>query len=179
MWEIYSGGRTPFESCTNQEVVSNITRGARLYRPHRASQLVYGLMYRCWHEVRPPPRSQTSTLLFVSFFNHELVPAGARFFINDLFFSSSAAEAQRSADLLGAPGGHQETGRESRLAYVPVPLVPLRFSHHTDAVQSVIVNTKYFFNKTFFPQFLFGVIFWWSKLKEIDFGKILFFFKVF
>lgn len=51
MWEIYSGGRTPFENCTNQEVVSNITRGGRLYRPHRASQLVYAVMYRCWHEV--------------------------------------------------------------------------------------------------------------------------------
>lgn len=54
MWEIYSGGRTPFENCTNQDVVNNITRGVRLYRPHRASQPLYTVMYRCWHEVQEP-----------------------------------------------------------------------------------------------------------------------------
>uniref|UniRef100_A0A3Q1B335 Tyrosine-protein kinase n=1 Tax=Amphiprion ocellaris TaxID=80972 RepID=A0A3Q1B335_AMPOC len=50
MWEIYSEGRTPFENRSNLEVVNDITRGIRLYRPHRASQSLYAIMYRCWHE---------------------------------------------------------------------------------------------------------------------------------
>ncbi|XP_008434258.1 tyrosine-protein kinase TXK isoform X3 [Poecilia reticulata] len=50
MWEIFSEGRTPFESRSNLEVVNDITRGIRLYRPHRASQPLYAIMYRCWHE---------------------------------------------------------------------------------------------------------------------------------
>ncbi|XP_034532954.1 tyrosine-protein kinase TXK isoform X1 [Notolabrus celidotus] len=50
MWEIYSEGRTPFENRSNSEVVSDITRGVRLYRPHRASQPLYSVMYLCWHE---------------------------------------------------------------------------------------------------------------------------------
>ena len=51
MWEIYSEGRTPFDNRSNLEVVNDITKGIRLYRPHRASQLLYAIMYRCWHEV--------------------------------------------------------------------------------------------------------------------------------
>lgn len=51
MWEIYSEGRTPFENLTNLDVVNDITRGVRLYRPHHASQPLYAIMYRCWHEV--------------------------------------------------------------------------------------------------------------------------------
>lgn len=51
MWEIYSEGRTPFENCTNFDVVTDITRGVRLYRPHHATQPIYAIMYRCWHEV--------------------------------------------------------------------------------------------------------------------------------
>lgn len=51
MWEIYSQGRTPFENYTNFDVVTDITRGVRLYRPHHATQPIYSIMYRCWHEV--------------------------------------------------------------------------------------------------------------------------------
>uniref|UniRef100_A0A3Q4G5R2 non-specific protein-tyrosine kinase n=1 Tax=Neolamprologus brichardi TaxID=32507 RepID=A0A3Q4G5R2_NEOBR len=51
MWEIFSEGRTPFENRSNVEVVDDITRGIRLYRPQRASQPLYAIMYRCWHEV--------------------------------------------------------------------------------------------------------------------------------
>ncbi|XP_061565492.1 tyrosine-protein kinase TXK isoform X1 [Cololabis saira] len=57
MWEIFSEGRTPFENRSNLEVVNDITGGIRLYRPHRASQQLYAIMYRCWHETaqgRPP-----------------------------------------------------------------------------------------------------------------------------
>ncbi|AWO97263.1 hypothetical protein SMAX5B_004494 [Scophthalmus maximus] len=62
MWEIYSGGRTPFENRSNLEVVNDITRGIRLYRPHRASQPLYAIMYRCWHE-KPQGRPPFSELL--------------------------------------------------------------------------------------------------------------------
>uniref|UniRef100_A0A3Q0RNA4 TXK tyrosine kinase n=1 Tax=Amphilophus citrinellus TaxID=61819 RepID=A0A3Q0RNA4_AMPCI len=51
MWEIFSEGRTPFENRSNLEVVNDITSGIRLYRPQRASQPLYAIMYRCWHEV--------------------------------------------------------------------------------------------------------------------------------
>lgn len=51
MWEIFSEGRTPFENRSNMEVVADITRGIRLYRPHRASKQLYTIMYQCWHEV--------------------------------------------------------------------------------------------------------------------------------
>uniref|UniRef100_A0A665T8M3 Tyrosine-protein kinase n=1 Tax=Echeneis naucrates TaxID=173247 RepID=A0A665T8M3_ECHNA len=62
MWEIYSEGRMPFENLTNQEVVVKITSGNRLYRPHRASKLLYAIMYRCWHE-KPQARPSFSELL--------------------------------------------------------------------------------------------------------------------
>ncbi|XP_069574123.1 tyrosine-protein kinase TXK isoform X1 [Brachyistius frenatus] len=62
MWEIYSEGRIPFENRSNQEVVNDITRGIRLYRPHRASQPLYAIMYRCWHE-KPHGRPSFSELL--------------------------------------------------------------------------------------------------------------------
>ncbi|KAM7366592.1 hypothetical protein PAMP_016023 [Pampus punctatissimus] len=62
MWEIYSEGRTPFENRSNSEVVNDITKGIRLYRPHRASQSLYAIMYRCWHE-RPQGRPSFSELL--------------------------------------------------------------------------------------------------------------------
>ncbi|RVE60807.1 hypothetical protein OJAV_G00184280 [Oryzias javanicus] len=51
MWEIFSEGRTPFENRCNMEVVTDITRGIRLYRPHRASKQLYTIMYQCWHET--------------------------------------------------------------------------------------------------------------------------------
>ncbi|XP_033970157.1 tyrosine-protein kinase TXK-like [Trematomus bernacchii] len=62
MWEIYSEGAIPFECRSNVEVVMEITRGGRLYRPHRATQAVYSIMYRCWHE-KPQGRPSFSELL--------------------------------------------------------------------------------------------------------------------
>ncbi|KAK9525056.1 hypothetical protein VZT92_017399 [Zoarces viviparus] len=62
MWEIYSEGRTPFENRSNLDVVNEITRGVRLYRPHRASPPLFTIMYRCWHE-KPQGRPSFSELL--------------------------------------------------------------------------------------------------------------------
>uniref|UniRef100_A0A3Q3WSM5 Protein kinase domain-containing protein n=1 Tax=Mola mola TaxID=94237 RepID=A0A3Q3WSM5_MOLML len=67
MWEIYSGGRTPFENCTNLDVVNDITRGVRLYRPHRASQPLFAIMYRCWHEVPTEAAARSFNTLTPSF----------------------------------------------------------------------------------------------------------------
>ncbi|KAK6493846.1 tyrosine-protein kinase TXK-like isoform X1 [Huso huso] len=62
MWEIFTEGRTPFENKSNSEVVDEITRGHRLYRPHLASQTIYKVMYSCWHE-KPESRSSFAELL--------------------------------------------------------------------------------------------------------------------
>ncbi|XP_034412727.1 tyrosine-protein kinase Tec isoform X2 [Cyclopterus lumpus] len=62
MWEIYSEGRTPFENRSNLDVVNEITRGVRLYRPHRATQPLFTIMYQCWHE-KPQGRPSFSELL--------------------------------------------------------------------------------------------------------------------
>uniref|UniRef100_UPI001EAEEB73 tyrosine-protein kinase TXK-like n=1 Tax=Oncorhynchus gorbuscha TaxID=8017 RepID=UPI001EAEEB73 len=43
-------GRHSFDGRSNVDVVDEITRGHRLYRPHKASNDVYKLMYQCWHE---------------------------------------------------------------------------------------------------------------------------------
>uniref|UniRef100_A0A4W3I976 Tyrosine-protein kinase n=1 Tax=Callorhinchus milii TaxID=7868 RepID=A0A4W3I976_CALMI len=48
MWEVFTEGRMPFENKSNAEVVDEISRGERLYRPSQASRLVYQIMYSCW-----------------------------------------------------------------------------------------------------------------------------------
>uniref|UniRef100_A0A4W3IEK2 non-specific protein-tyrosine kinase n=1 Tax=Callorhinchus milii TaxID=7868 RepID=A0A4W3IEK2_CALMI len=53
MWEVFTEGRMPFENKSNAEVVDEISRGERLYRPSQASRLVYQIMYSCWHESLP------------------------------------------------------------------------------------------------------------------------------
>ncbi|XP_055793024.1 tyrosine-protein kinase TXK, partial [Salvelinus fontinalis] len=62
MWEVFTEGKTPFDGRSNVDVVDEITRGNRLYRPHKASNDVYKLMYKCWHE-RPQGRPSFSELL--------------------------------------------------------------------------------------------------------------------
>uniref|UniRef100_A0A4W5KDV1 Protein kinase domain-containing protein n=1 Tax=Hucho hucho TaxID=62062 RepID=A0A4W5KDV1_9TELE len=62
MWEVFTEGKTPFDGRSNVDVVDEITRGHRLYRPHKASSDVYQLMYQCWHE-RPQGRPSFSELL--------------------------------------------------------------------------------------------------------------------
>uniref|UniRef100_A0A667YR89 TXK tyrosine kinase n=1 Tax=Myripristis murdjan TaxID=586833 RepID=A0A667YR89_9TELE len=73
MWEIFSEGRTPFESRSNVEVVEEITRGVRLYRPHRATHPVYRIMYSCWHEVRAdwPPLHRITRLNILNIYTKD------------------------------------------------------------------------------------------------------------
>ncbi|XP_041738232.1 tyrosine-protein kinase TXK [Coregonus clupeaformis] len=62
MWEVFTEGKTPFEGRSNVDVMDEITKGNRLYRPQKASSDVYQLMYQCWHE-RPQGRPSFSELL--------------------------------------------------------------------------------------------------------------------
>ncbi|XP_070595104.1 tyrosine-protein kinase ITK/TSK [Erythrolamprus reginae] len=57
MWEIFTEGKTPYESRTNAEVVEDVSAGFRLYKPRIASNTIYKLMQHCWNEKqndRPP-----------------------------------------------------------------------------------------------------------------------------
>lgn len=80
MWEIYSEGRTPFENCSNLDVVNDITRGVRLYRPYRATQALYAIMYRCWHEVLTEPVRQSLFHLLI----HSGIHLLTGYFLNSL-----------------------------------------------------------------------------------------------
>ncbi|XP_005232165.2 tyrosine-protein kinase TXK isoform X2 [Falco peregrinus] len=62
MWEVFTEGKMPFESKSNSEVVREISRGNRLYRPHLASHTVYKVMYSCWHE-KPEGRPAFAELI--------------------------------------------------------------------------------------------------------------------
>ncbi|XP_053314405.1 tyrosine-protein kinase Tec isoform X2 [Spea bombifrons] len=62
MWEVFTEGKMPFESYTNAEVVSMVTRGERLYRPKQATKRIYTVMMECWHE-RPETRPTFCDLL--------------------------------------------------------------------------------------------------------------------
>ncbi|CAL9694806.1 unnamed protein product [Knipowitschia caucasica] len=62
IWEIFTGGKTPFENRSNSEVVDDISRGRRLYRPNRASPLLYNIMYKCWNN-KPQDRPSFSELV--------------------------------------------------------------------------------------------------------------------
>ncbi|KAJ3587408.1 hypothetical protein NHX12_011005 [Muraenolepis orangiensis] len=50
MWEIYTLGRLPYDRLSNQEIVEQVSRGMRLYRPQLANDKVYSIMTSCWTE---------------------------------------------------------------------------------------------------------------------------------
>lgn len=51
MWEVYTLGRLPYDRLNNTEIVEQVSRGMRLYRPQLANEKVYSIMTSCWHEV--------------------------------------------------------------------------------------------------------------------------------
>lgn len=51
MWEVYTLGRLPYDRLNNTEIVEQVSRGMRLYRPQLANEKVYNIMTICWHEV--------------------------------------------------------------------------------------------------------------------------------
>ncbi|XP_069842478.1 tyrosine-protein kinase BTK [Dendropsophus ebraccatus] len=50
MWEVFTFGKMPYERFNNSEIVDQIVKGARLYRPQLATEKVYGVMHSCWEE---------------------------------------------------------------------------------------------------------------------------------
>lgn len=48
MWEVYTLGRLPYERLNNTEIVEQLSRGLRLYRPQLANEKVYSIMSSCW-----------------------------------------------------------------------------------------------------------------------------------
>lgn len=52
MWEVFTLGTLPYERLNNTEIVDQVTRGLRLYRPLLANEKVYSIMVSCWGEVR-------------------------------------------------------------------------------------------------------------------------------
>ncbi|XP_053284942.1 tyrosine-protein kinase BTK [Pleuronectes platessa] len=48
MWEIYTLGQLPYERLNNTEIVEQVSRGLRLYRPQPANVKVYNIMTTCW-----------------------------------------------------------------------------------------------------------------------------------
>ncbi|XP_046876945.1 tyrosine-protein kinase BTK [Hypomesus transpacificus] len=50
MWEVYTLGRMPYERLNNTEIVEQVSRGLRLYRPQLANDRVYTIMTSCWIE---------------------------------------------------------------------------------------------------------------------------------
>lgn len=51
MWEVYTLGRLPYDRLNNTEIVEQVSRGMRLYRPQLANEKVYSIMMSCWHDV--------------------------------------------------------------------------------------------------------------------------------
>uniref|UniRef100_A0AAQ5Z1S7 Tyrosine-protein kinase n=1 Tax=Amphiprion ocellaris TaxID=80972 RepID=A0AAQ5Z1S7_AMPOC len=51
MWEVYTLGRLPYERLNNTEIVDQVSRGLRLYRPQLANEKVYSIMSSCWQDV--------------------------------------------------------------------------------------------------------------------------------
>ncbi|XP_061033806.1 cytoplasmic tyrosine-protein kinase BMX [Eubalaena glacialis] len=62
MWEVFSLGKQPYDLYDNSQVVVKVSQGHRLYRPQLASDTVYQVMYRCWHEL-PEKRPTFQQLL--------------------------------------------------------------------------------------------------------------------
>ncbi|XP_068182109.1 tyrosine-protein kinase BTK isoform X2 [Antennarius striatus] len=50
MWEMYTLGQLPYERLNNTEIVAQVSRGLRLYRPKMANEKVYSIMTSCWLE---------------------------------------------------------------------------------------------------------------------------------
>lgn len=51
MWEVYTLGRLPYERLNNTEIVDQVSRGLRLFRPQLANEKVYSIMSSCWLDV--------------------------------------------------------------------------------------------------------------------------------
>jgi serine/threonine protein kinase len=51
VWEVYSGGKRPYDGMSNTDVIQYLREGARLERPPACSERVYNIVLRCWHKT--------------------------------------------------------------------------------------------------------------------------------
>ncbi len=51
MWEVFTGGETPYAHMKNPQVVDEVARGYRLLRPKDCSRSIYAIMRSCWSHV--------------------------------------------------------------------------------------------------------------------------------
>ncbi|NXG59459.1 BMX kinase, partial [Hemiprocne comata] len=51
MWEVFTLGKQPYELYDNMQVIEKVSQGYRLYRPQMVSDIIYQIMYNCWHEL--------------------------------------------------------------------------------------------------------------------------------
>ncbi|KFV58505.1 Cytoplasmic tyrosine-protein kinase BMX, partial [Gavia stellata] len=51
MWEVFTLGKQPYELYDNMQVIEKVSQGYRLYRPQLVSDIIYQIMYNCWHEL--------------------------------------------------------------------------------------------------------------------------------
>jgi len=48
LWELWSGGKTPYPTFTNSQVLDEVLMGYRLDKPKLCPQEVYQFMWKCW-----------------------------------------------------------------------------------------------------------------------------------
>ncbi|NXF39544.1 BMX kinase, partial [Nyctibius bracteatus] len=65
MWEVFTLGKQPYELYDNMQVIEKISQGYRLYRPQLVSDIIYQIMYNCWHEL---PEKRPAFYQLLSFF---------------------------------------------------------------------------------------------------------------
>ncbi|MED6280971.1 hypothetical protein CHARACLAT_016577 [Characodon lateralis] len=63
MWEVYTLGKLPYERLNNTEIVEQVSRGLRLFRPQLANDKVYSIMTSCWCD-KPDERPTFQELAF-------------------------------------------------------------------------------------------------------------------
>ncbi|KFR15509.1 Cytoplasmic tyrosine-protein kinase BMX, partial [Opisthocomus hoazin] len=65
MWEVFTLGKQPYELYDNTQVIEKVSQGYRLYRPQLVSDIIYQMMYNCWHEL---PEKRPAFYQLLSFF---------------------------------------------------------------------------------------------------------------
>ncbi|NWS71281.1 BMX kinase, partial [Crotophaga sulcirostris] len=65
MWEVFTLGKQPYELYDNMQVIEKVSQGYRLYRPQLVSDIIYQIMYNCWHEL---PEKRPAFYQLLSFF---------------------------------------------------------------------------------------------------------------
>jgi len=49
LWEIETGGCTPYAGISTRELLPHLKAGNRLAKPHDCSPEIYSVMLRCWN----------------------------------------------------------------------------------------------------------------------------------